>query len=107
MFLFAAVPQSREVYLGIIEDVQVFHGVLGLALVVLLSALLYYWQHMLATAAIDRTYPEHGDIEIDERLLALRDWLCRLSAALPLVGLALGLLKLVYDARDARTRLVG
>jgi hypothetical protein len=107
MFLFAAVPQSREVYLGIIEDVQIFHGVLGLALVVLLSALLHYWQHMLATAAIDRTYPEHGDIEIDERLLALRDWLCRLSAALPLVGLALGLLKLVYDARDARTRLVG
>jgi hypothetical protein len=107
MFLFAAIPQSREVYLGIIEDKQVFHGVLGLALVVLLSALLYYWQHMLATAAIDRTYPEHGDIEIDERLLALRDRLCWLSASLPLFGLVFGLVKLFYDARHARSRLIG
>src|ERR1700730_6947 len=107
MFLFAAIPQSREVYLRIIEDEQVVQGSLGLALVVLLCSLLYFWQHMLGTAAIDRMYLEHADIHTDQSLLWCRDWLCRISAVLPLLGLALGLFKLIYDAQLARTRLIG
>jgi hypothetical protein len=105
MVFFAVIPQSREVYLGIIEDRRVVQGVLGLALVVLLCGLLDFWQWMLATAAIDRIYPEHADPRVDRFLLRFRDWVCRICSLLPLAGLAFGLLKLIFDVRAAHYNL--
>jgi hypothetical protein len=102
-FLFATIPQSREVYLGLIEDRQVFKGFLGVVFVVLLCALLNFWQHMLGTAAIDRMYLEHADIHIDQHLIAFRNRLCQLSVALPLLGLSVGLIKLGYDVFNAHS----
>lgn len=98
MFLLAAVPQSREVYLGIIEGREFFKGILGLALIGLLCVLLNSWQHMLGSAAIERIYPEHADIYIDRGLVTQCNWLCRISAYLPLVGLLLGLVKVTFEA---------
>jgi hypothetical protein len=102
---FAYVPQSREVYLGIIEDPfaggAVFQGLLGLALIGLLCGLLDAWQHVLCTNAIDRMYLEHADIYVDRRLFWLRDWLCRIAAVLPLAGLVIGLTRLIIDAQGA------
>jgi hypothetical protein len=80
MVFFAVIPQSREVYLGIIEDRRVVQGVLSLALVVLLCGLLDFWQWMLSTAAIDRIYPEHADPRVDRFLLRFRDWVCRICS---------------------------
>ena len=95
--ILAVIPQSREVYLGIIDGQEYFRGLLGLALVMGLCGLLHCWQHMLGSAAIERLYPEHGDIRVDRGLLQLRDWLSRVSAFLPLIGLGVGLIKLFRD----------
>jgi hypothetical protein len=104
MYFFAAIPQSREVYLAIIEDQKIIQGLLGLALIGLLCALLDCWQHMLGTNAIDRMYLEHADIYIDRRLLRLRNVLCRVSSLFPLLGLGLGLLFVTLQAKVAGTR---
>jgi hypothetical protein len=105
MVFFAVIAQSREVYLGLIEDQQVVQGVLGIAVVVLLCGLLGFWQSMLTTAAIDRIYPEHADPSIDRSLLRFRDRLCLISSILPLAGLGLGLLKLIFDVWTAHQHL--
>lgn len=98
--LLAFVPQMREIYLGIIEEKDYVRGVIGLGFVLLLCALLDYWQNMLSSAAIDRLYPDHANRNIDIRLQRMRGTMCLLTALLPLIGLGLGLLKLYLDASE-------
>ncbi len=104
MYFFAVIPQAREVYLGIIEDQRIVQGLLGLALIGLLCLLLDCWQHMLGTNAINRMYVDHGDIYVDRSLLALRNWLGRISAFFPLIGLGAGLVFVTIDAEGAGAR---
>lgn len=96
-FILAFVPQSREVYLATIKDMRFDHAVLGFILIALLCVQLDCWHRMLGRAAIDRTYPEHANVEID---VALDQWntsFCRAAALLPMLGLALGVGSAVYD----------
>jgi hypothetical protein len=65
MFSFATIPQSREIYLDIIESRKVFAGALGVVLVALLCALLDFWQYVLSNNAVDRMYLEHADTSTD------------------------------------------
>lgn len=98
--LLAFVPQMREIYLGIIEDKDYVRGLLGLGFILLLCALLDFWQYMLSTAAIDRIYPDHANRNIDIRLQRVRATMCSITALLPLVGLGIGLFKLFLDAGE-------
>lgn len=104
MYLLAAVPQSREVYLGIIEDGQYGKGLLGLALIGLLCLLIDSWQRMLNEIAIDRIYPEHANVQVDRALLFGSRFFCSFSSALPLVGLIAGLVRLSLDTFDYRSK---
>lgn len=104
-FFLCAVPQAREVYLGIIEDQQFGKGLLGLSLLSLLSLLLLTWQNMLATHAIDRMYPVHADLHFDRLLGRVRTACNALSASLPLLGLTFGLWLLADEASDTTVKL--
>lgn len=100
LVLLAFVPQIREIYLGIIESRDYPRGALGLVLIFLLCALLDFWQNMLSTSAIDRIYPEHGDIALDRYLMFMRDLFSRLAAFLPLGGVAIGLALLLQNVNN-------
>ena len=104
LFLFAGIPQSREVYLGIIEANELRNALVGLIFVGFLCALLNYWQYKLTTNMIDRSYLEHGDRAIDRVMMTMRRYLVIVCACLPLIGLGLGLGFLVLEAREARSK---
>jgi hypothetical protein len=86
--------QMSQVYLSVIEAADYGRGLLGLAFLMLLSALLFCWHLFLATPRIDAVYVEFPDIRFDHRLIALRDAKAFGCATLPLAGLVLGLIKL-------------
>ncbi|MDX2308854.1 MAG: hypothetical protein NW216_11495 [Hyphomicrobium sp.] len=91
------VPQSREVYLATIENWHIVHGLVGFALIALLCFQLDCWHHMLGLAAINRTYPEHADLDIDRIMLWWNSSASRLAALLPMVGFAAGVGLAVFD----------
>ena len=99
-YLFAAVPQIQEVYLGIIEDVDYPHGIAGLAAISLFSALLYAWNSIEVSARIDAIYPEHADIYFDRRATHVRDLSSAFTASIPFFGLFVGLAQVYRHILD-------
>ncbi len=104
-YLFAAVPQMQEVYLGIVEDADYGRGIAGLAAVSLFSALLYAWNHVEVSSRIDTIYPDHADIHLDRRILDVRDFKTAFAASLPFFGLLLGLAQVYRHVLDAEVGL--
>ena len=100
-YLFAAVPQMQEVYLGIVEDADYGRGIAGLAAVCLFSALLYAWNHIEVSDRIDAIYPDHGDKYFHRRLLDVRDLSCGFICSLPWFGLFIGLAQVYRHVLDA------
>ncbi len=100
-WLFAAVPQMQEVYLGIVEDADYGRGIAGLAAVSLFSALLYAWNHIEVSGRIDAVYPDHADIHLDRRILDVRDLKTAFAASLPFFGLLIGLAQVYRHVLDA------
>jgi hypothetical protein len=100
-YLFAAVPQMQEVYLGIIEEADYGHGIAGLAAVSLFSALLYAWNHIEVSGRIDAIYPDHADIHFDRRIFEVRDLKSGFTASLPFFGLFIGLAQVYRHVLDA------
>lgn len=100
-YLFAAVPQMQEVYLGIIEDADYGRGIAGLAAVSLFSALIYAWNHVEVSARIDAIYPDHADIYFDRRVFDVRDLKTAFAASLPFLGLLIGLAQVYRHVLDA------
>jgi hypothetical protein len=106
-YFLSSIPQSREVYLSLIEGIAAGRvlsfgqAVLGVALIMLLCLLLRVWQRLLGTAAIDRIYPEHADIRIDRGLCTWREILAFVSAVLPFLGLIAGVIKMTLEASVA------
>ncbi len=102
-YLFAAVPQMQEIYLGIIEDRDLTRGFSGLAVISLFSALLYAWNHRVVTGRIDDIYPDHADIYFDRGVIGVRDLKTAFVASLPFLGLFLGLVQVHLHVQEART----
>lgn len=90
--LLAFVPQMREIYVGIFEEMDIERGIAGVIVMMLLSAAIYTWQSRLSTPRIDRIYADHGDLFFDGGLLGIRNGKAFAGAALPLAGLAAGLM---------------
>ena len=100
-YLFAAVPQMQEVYLGIVEDADYGRGIAGLAAVSLFSALLFAWNHIEVSCRIDAIYPFHADIHFDRRIFDVRDLKTAFAASLPFFGLLIGLAQTYRHVLDA------
>ncbi len=100
-WLFAAVPQMQEVYLGIVEDADYGRGIAGLAAVSLFSALLYAWNHIEVSGRIDAIYPDHADIHLDRRIFDVRDVKTAFAASLPYFGLLIGLAQVYRHVLEA------
>ena len=100
-YLFAAVPQMQEVYLGIVEDADYGRGIAGLVAVSLFSALLFAWNHIEVSRRIDAIYPFHADIYFDRRIFEIRDLKAAFEASLPFFGLLLGLAQVYRHVLDA------
>jgi hypothetical protein len=88
---FALLPQAWEVYRAILEEGRVAQGAIGIVLVVLLCFQLDAWHRMLGIAYLDHKYPEHADVDFDRRIKGWNALMCRLAAALPLIGLFAGI----------------
>lgn len=104
IYVLAFIPQTREVYLSIIETDNFSAGLLGILVVLFLCMLLRAWLYLLATNTIDRLYLQHADPAIDRRLQRVRNFLMGTCALLPLMGLAAGLALLFQEARIAREK---
>ncbi len=89
--LLATSAQLREIYLSIVEQPDWQRGLLGLGMLMLLSALIFVSSFMLSTWRADTLYPNHADIRFDRRLLRQRDGLAHLAALLPFAGILWGL----------------
>jgi hypothetical protein len=100
-YLFAAVPQMQEIYLGIVEDQDFSRGLAGLAAVSLFSALLYAWNHTVVTRRIDSIYPDHADIYFDRGVIGVRDLKTTFASSLPFLGLLFGLLQVYLHVEEA------
>jgi hypothetical protein len=106
-YLFAAVPQMQEIYLGIIEEWDFLHGFAGLAALSLFSALLYAWNRIVVTGRIDEIYPDHADIHFDREIMGVRDLKTAFVSSLPFLGLSLGLFQVYVHVNDAQTLVTG
>jgi hypothetical protein len=106
-YLFAAVPQMQEIYLGIIEEWDFLHGFAGLAALSLFSALLYSWNRMVVTGRIDEIYPDHADIHFDREIIGVRDLKTGFVASLPFLGLSLGLFQVYVHVDEAQKLVTG
>ncbi len=100
-YLFAAVPQMQEIYLGLIEDADWGRGLGGLAAVSLFSAFLYAWNHVEVSKRIDAIYPDHADIHFDRRVFGVRDLKTAFASCLPFFGLLIGLAEVYRRLIDA------
>lgn len=100
----AFVTQYQEVYRAIVQNIEFGKGLLGLASILLFSAVLYAWHMTIATRQIDAIYPDHADPHLDRRLTRIREIVASAAAALPLFGLAAGV-TLSYP-RDISARLM-
>lgn len=104
MALLATIPQMREVYLGIIFDHDLPRALAGFGLLALFCAFLYTWAYWLGATAVDIVYPEHADLRFDLALMRWRNNKALLCAALPLLGLLLGLIGLHLEAASVSMR---
>lgn len=102
-----AVPQSREVYLATSMEHAFGHALLGFLLIALLCVQLDCWHRILGRSAIDRSYPEHTDLNTDRSLHRLNSRLCQFAALLPMLGLALGAGRAMRDGFSAGLILYG
>src|SRR3974390_3033591 len=100
-YLFAAVPQMQEIYLGIIEQWDFLHGFAGLATLSLFSALLYAWNRIVVTDRIHAIYPDHADIYFDREIIGVRDLKTAFVSSLPFLGLSLGLFQVYVHVNEA------
>ena len=104
MALLASIPQMREVYLGVIESHDVTRAAMGFGALALLSGILYVWHFWIGTDAVNTVYPEHADLDLDLTLMTWRDRKALLCAALPFVGLVIGLFALHVEATSVSGR---
>jgi hypothetical protein len=100
-YLFAAVPQMQEIYLGLIEDADWGRGLGGLAAVSLFSSFLYAWNHVEVSKRIDAIYPDHADIHFDRRVFDVRNLKTAFASSLPFFGLLIGLAVVYRRVIDA------
>ena len=89
--LILVLPQMQEVFAGILEARDLWHGACGLVALCLLSTFLYGWQHALVTRLIDGVYPDHANLDFDKTLLSFRRDQCLLVAGIPWLGYCTGL----------------
>lgn len=97
-------PQSREIYLSIIESGDVLRGGFGVAAILLFSAALHSWNSKLVNRRIDQLYPDHASLSVDRSLKGIRSFKALVCAALPPAGLLMALLAVVADLERARTQ---
>lgn len=101
--LLAFVPQSREVYLRIIQNGDWTRGLSGLLSLSGFCALLYFWNQNMVTRRIDGIYPDHEDIDFDRSIGSVRNFKTIISSSLPFAGLWTGLIVSDLQVRAALT----
>ena len=96
--LLASVPQMREIYLVLIDERRWGQGIVGLAAILLLCALLGCWQRSVGGRLLGGIYTDHADLTFDRGLGRVLAFKGNLSSMLPLLGLLGGLFGLLVDA---------
>ena len=87
--------QLHEIYAALLEGrfgiYNLVHVVTAAFALTLLSAALYFANYRLSDTTIDIVWVAHRDVDVERRLRLIRNWVGGTVAALPWIGLGLGL----------------